>query len=110
MAIAGAIVVPIKKEFEDNLKKRLNALNGVEVQGAGDKGIAVVLEGEDSNKLDLKGRTAIVMGSEGTGMSKIVRENCDAFIRIPTNGHVDSLNVSVASGILMYEVRRQQNL
>ena len=67
------------------------------------------MEGEDSNKLDLKGRTAIVMGSEGTGMSKIVRENCDAFISIPTEGHVDSLNVSVAAGVLMYEVRRQQN-
>jgi len=66
------------------------------------------MEGEYSNRLDLKGRTVIVMGSEGTGMSKIVRENCDAFISIPTTGHVDSLNVSVAAGILMYEVRRQQ--
>jgi len=47
------------------------------------------------------------MGSEGTGMSRIVRENCDGFISIPTEGHVDSLNVSVAAGVLMYEVRRQ---
>lgn len=66
------------------------------------------MEGEDSDKLNLKGRTVIIMGSEGTGMSRIVRENCDGFISISTNGHVDSLNVSVAAGILMYEVRRQQ--
>ncbi len=80
--------------------KQLNE-NGFWVYGAH-------MEGEFSNKLDLKGRTVIVMGSEGTGMSKIVRENCDAFISINTTGHVDSLNVSVAAGILMYEVRRQQ--
>jgi len=81
--------------------KQLNE-NGFWVYGAH-------MEGEYSNKLNLKGRTVIVMGSEGTGMSRIVRENCDAFISIPTEGHVDSLNVSVAAGILMYEVRRQQS-
>ena len=51
MAVAGAVVVPIKKEFENTLKERLNALDGVEVQGAEQKGIAVVLEGEDSKTL-----------------------------------------------------------
>ena len=86
-----------------NLTRAMKQLNekGFWVYGAH-------MEGEDSNKLNLKGRTAIVMGSEGTGMSRIVRENCDAFISIPANGHVDSLNVSVAAGVLMYEVRRQQ--
>lgn len=65
------------------------------------------MKGEDCYDLNLDGRTVIVMGSEGTGMSRIVRENCDGFVTIPTDGHVDSLNVSVAAGILMYEVRRQ---
>ena len=65
------------------------------------------MNGEDCNDLNLDGRTVIIMGSEGTGMSRIVRENCDGFVSIPTDGHVDSLNVSVAAGILMYEVRRQ---
>jgi len=51
MAIAGAVVIPLRKEFENDLKIRLNALDGVEVQGAGQKGIAVVLEGEDSKTL-----------------------------------------------------------
>jgi 23S rRNA (guanosine2251-2'-O)-methyltransferase len=80
--------------------KQLNE-NGFWIYGAH-------MEGEDSDKINLKGRTVIIMGSEGTGMSRIVRENCDGFISIPTNGHVDSLNVSVAAGILLYEVRRQQ--
>ena len=86
-----------------NLSRAMKQLNekGFWVYGAH-------MEGEDSNKLNLKGRTAIVMGSEGSGMSRIVREHCDAFISIPTKGHVDSLNVSVAAGVLFYEVRRQQ--
>lgn len=53
-------------------------------------------------------RTAIVMGSEGDGISRLVRENCDHVISIPMTGHIDSLNVSVATGIVLYEVRRQQ--
>lgn len=65
--------------------------------------------GKTADKLNLKGRTAIVMGSEGKGLSRIVKENCDCAVSIPTQGHVDSLNVSVAAGILMYEVKRQQN-
>lgn len=65
------------------------------------------MEGEACYQMKLGGKTAIVMGSEGKGMSRIVRENCDGYIKIPTDGHVDSLNVSVAAGILMYETRRQ---
>lgn len=86
-----------------NLTRAMKQLNekGFWVYGAH-------MEGESCDKLKLKGRTAIVMGSEGTGMSRIVREHCDAFISIPTEGHVDSLNVSVAAGVLMYEIRRQQ--
>ena len=51
-------------------------------------------------------RTAIVMGSEGNGISQLVRKNCDHIISIPMRGHIDSLNVSVATGILLYEFRR----
>ncbi|WP_455381665.1 23S rRNA (guanosine(2251)-2'-O)-methyltransferase RlmB [Salinispira pacifica] len=54
------------------------------------------------------GRVALVMGSEGKGLSRLVREHCDALVSIPARGQVDSFNVSVAAGILMYEVRRQQ--
>jgi 23S rRNA (guanosine2251-2'-O)-methyltransferase len=66
--------------------------------------------GQDAAQTDLSGNTLLVLGSEGRGLSRLVRETCDGFVRIPTRGHVDSFNVSVAGGILMYEVRRQQGM
>jgi 23S rRNA (guanosine2251-2'-O)-methyltransferase len=66
------------------------------------------VEGETLAEADLKGRVCLVMGSEGEGMRRLVRERCDRLVRIPSAGHVDSFNVSVAAGILLYEVRRQQ--
>jgi 23S rRNA (guanosine2251-2'-O)-methyltransferase len=66
------------------------------------------VSGEPAHGAGLKGRVSIVMGSEGEGLRRLVRERCDALLRIPTGGHVDSLNVSAAAAVLMYEVRRQQ--
>ena len=54
-------------------------------------------------------KTILIMGSEGSGISRLLKASCDSFPAIPTSGKLDSLNVSVAAGILMYEVRRQQN-
>ena len=54
-------------------------------------------------------KTVLIMGSEGSGISRLLKVSCDSFTAIPTSGKLDSLNVSVAAGILMYEVRRQQN-
>ena len=65
--------------------------------------------GATAAQTDLKGRTCIVMGSEGKGISRLLKDKCDTMVSIPMNGHVDSLNVSVAAGILMYEVIRQRN-
>ena len=59
---------------------------------------------------NLSGRTAIVMGSEGKGMSRLVSEKCDGIVSIPSLGKIDSLNVSVAAGIILYETRRQQGI
>jgi len=56
----------------------------------------------------LKGRIAIILGSEGRGIGPLVRKTCDGILSIPTGGKIDSLNVSVAAGILSYEIRRQQ--
>jgi len=64
--------------------------------------------GSPAHTQKLTGRVALVLGSEGAGLGRLVREKCDEISSIPTAGHVDSLNVSVAAGILMYEVRRQQ--
>jgi 23S rRNA (guanosine2251-2'-O)-methyltransferase len=66
------------------------------------------LAGERADSVRFAGRVALVLGSEGGGLRRLVRERCDALVRIPAAGHVDSFNVSVAAGILMYEVRRQQ--
>lgn len=67
------------------------------------------MEGESVYKKDLRGRTAIILGGEGTGISRLLRENCDAMIAIPALGRLDSLNVSVAAGVLFYEAQRQRN-
>lgn len=61
-----------------------------------------------STKLD--GPLALVLGAEGDGMRRLTAENCDALITIPMFGTVESLNVSVASGICLYEARRQRNI
>ena len=66
------------------------------------------MEGESAYERDLRGRTAIILGGEGTGLSRLLRESCDAMIAVPSFGRVDSLNVSVAAGVLFYEVMRQR--
>jgi len=53
-------------------------------------------------------RTVLVMGNEGKGIGQLTQKLCDHMVTIPMTGHIDSLNVSVATGILLYEVRRQQ--
>ena len=57
---------------------------------------------------DYRGSVAIVIGSEGFGMSRLVKENCDFLVKIPMKGKITSLNASVSSGIVMYEVVKQR--
>ncbi|WP_048497953.1 23S rRNA (guanosine(2251)-2'-O)-methyltransferase RlmB [Marinobacter subterrani] len=57
---------------------------------------------------NFKGPVALVMGAEGKGMRRLTREHCDQLINIPMLGHVDSLNVSVATGVCLYEALRQR--
>ena len=59
---------------------------------------------------DFKGGVALVMGSEGEGMRRLTRETCDLLVSVPMCGAVESLNVSVASGVCLYEARRQRML
>ncbi len=66
--------------------------------------------GEDYTGTDLTGPTALVIGSEGFGIGKLVREKCDFLVRLPMNGKITSLNASVAAGIFMYEAVRQRSL
>ena len=65
-------------------------------------------DGSPYNKTDFTGGIAIVVGSEGFGLGRLVRESCDGVLSLPMNGRVNSLNASVSAGILMYEVVRQR--
>ena len=76
-----------------------------------DKGFWVVgtdMNGTDYRDIDYKGKIALVIGNEGSGMSKLVKESCDFIAEIPMYGKVNSLNASVAAGIMIYEVVRQK--
>ena len=66
------------------------------------------MAGESLGAQRFEGPVALVMGGEHRGLRRLVRERCDFLVRIPARGQVDSFNVSVAAGILLYEIRRQQ--
>lgn len=71
--------------------------------------IGTDMEGTDYKKIDYKGKTCIIIGSEGFGMSRIISEECDYKASIKMNGKVNSLNASVAAGIIIYEAIYQRN-
>ncbi len=87
-----------------NLARFLRALK--------EQGLWVVGTDGDAETLhfaaDLKGPLALVLGAEGTGMRRLTREHCDLVVRLPMQGAVASLNVSVAAGVVLYEVLRQR--
>ena len=65
---------------------------------------ALDMDGVDYEKVNFKGGVALVVGSEGEGVSRLVVEHCDQKVSLPMAGHIDSLNASVAAGIMMYRV------
>ena len=70
---------------------------------------AVEMDGTiEFQQADLKGPIGVVIGGEGNGISHLVREHCDQVVRIPMWGKINSLNVAVATGIILYEVKRQR--
>ncbi|MBK6867983.1 MAG: 23S rRNA (guanosine(2251)-2'-O)-methyltransferase RlmB [Burkholderiales bacterium] len=77
-----------------------------------ERGIWVIGTSDDAEQTlyqaDLKAPTALVLGAEGLGMRQLTRKTCDALVRIPMQGAVESLNVSVASGVCLFEARRQR--
>ena len=77
-----------------------------------DKGywiIGLELDGSvDYRKQDYSGKIAVIIGSEGKGISRLVKENCDFLVNIPMVGHVNSLNASVSASILFYEILRNR--
>jgi 23S rRNA (guanosine2251-2'-O)-methyltransferase len=89
-----------------NLARTLNELK--------ERNIWIIGTSDDAPKtlfdVDLKGPTALVVGAEGDGMRQLTRKTCDELVSIPMQGAVESLNVSVASGVCLYEARRQRML
>jgi 23S rRNA (guanosine2251-2'-O)-methyltransferase len=77
-----------------------------------DAGLWIVGADAEAQKLaqesDLAGPIALVLGAEGAGLRQLTRETCDLLVRLPQQGSVESLNVSVAAGMLMYEAVRQR--
>jgi 23S rRNA (guanosine2251-2'-O)-methyltransferase len=101
-ASAGASEhVPVARET--NLRRAIHRIKkgGVWVYAAEGGGMAYT-------ELDLSGPVALVLGSEGRGVRKLVREGCDGAVSIPMLGAVESLNVSVAAAVLLYEAQRQR--
>ncbi|URI11441.1 23S rRNA (guanosine(2251)-2'-O)-methyltransferase RlmB [Aquincola tertiaricarbonis] len=87
-----------------NLARTLNELK--------DRGLQIVGTSDDAEQtlydVDFTGPVALVLGAEGPGMRQLTRKTCDLLVRIPMRGAVESLNVSVASGVCLYEALRQR--
>jgi 23S rRNA (guanosine2251-2'-O)-methyltransferase len=99
---AGASAwVPVAEEA--NLRRAIDSLKeaGFWIYGAD-------MAGEPVYTKDLSGKTALILGGEGGGISRLLKESCDCLVGIPSKGRIDSLNVSVAAGVLLYEVVRQR--
>lgn len=70
---------------------------------------AVAGSGEDIREVDFRGNIGLVMGSEGKGIRPLIREKCDFLVSIPMGSGVDSLNVSVAAGIILFDIYRKRD-
>ena len=70
--------------------------------------IGTDMKGTDFKDIDYSGKVVIIIGSEGTGLSRLIRENCDFIASIPMNGKVNSLNASVAAALVIYEAVRNR--
>ena len=65
---------------------------------------ALTMNGTDYEDVSFEGGTAVVIGAEGDGISKLTEEKCDVSVSLPMKGHLDSLNASVAAGVIMYRI------
>ncbi|WP_018969342.1 23S rRNA (guanosine(2251)-2'-O)-methyltransferase RlmB [Rubritalea marina] len=103
VAVGAASTVPFVRVTNlARTMKKLQNDHGVWLIGTSDKATQSLYD------MDLKGGVGIVMGAEGDGMRRLTEENCDLLIQIPMAGKVDCLNVSVATGVCLYEAVRQR--
>ena len=102
--IAGmSVAVPVFYYSEEFEKRAME-----ELKKEGLWFVCADMGGESMYRLDLKGPIGLVIGNEGEGVSRLVREKCDFIASIPMKGDIDSLNASVAAGVLAYEIVRQR--
>lgn len=117
---ADGIILPVNRSVSVNetvMKTSVGALYNVSIASVTNlnntikrlkkEGFWIVgtdMDGEDYTKISYPEKTALVIGSEGFGMTRIVKESCDFVASIPMHGKVNSLNASVAAGIMIYEV------
>ena len=118
-----SIIIPKDRSVEVNqtvMKTSVGALENVKIAKVGnlvntiknlkEKGYWVIgtdMNGQDYKTIDYTGKIVIIIGNEGRGMSRLVKENCDFIASIPMRGNVNSLNASVASALIIYEVVRK---
>lgn len=102
VAAGAAEIVPVV--VVTNLARTLRALKEHNIWLAGTAADA----GQSAFEAKLSGALAVVMGGEGEGLRRLTRESCDFLVRLPMSGAVESLNVSVATGMVLYEVLRQR--
>lgn len=87
-----------------------NLINDLKRDGFWIVGSMLDKESKDYTKIDYKMPVALVLGNEGKGIRKLVKEGCDFLVKIPMLGKIESLNVSVSAGILLYEINRQREI
>ena len=102
VSTGAAEIVPIIRVV--NIAETIRRLQEKEIHV---KGVEIV-GSRLYNEADYRMGSAIVVGSEGFGLSRLVKERCDEVVRIPMRGKINSLNASVATGIILYEVIRQR--
>lgn len=123
-ALVDAIIIPQDREVQVNstvMKTSAGALAKMNIcrvtnlvqtiNKLKDDGFWIVgtaMDGTDYRQIDYSGKIALVVGNEGNGMSRLVRESCDFVASIPIRGEINSLNASVATGIMIYEVVRNR--
>ena len=123
-ALVDAIIIPQDREVQVNstvMKTSAGALAKMNIcrvtnlvqtiNKLKDDGFWIVgtaMDGTDYRQIDYSGKIALVVGNEGNGMSRLVRESCDFVASIPMRGEINSLNASVATGIMIYEVVRNR--
>ena len=121
-----AIIIPKDRSVEVNatvIKVSTGAINGIKIiqvtnlnrtiEELKNKGFWIIgtdMNGTNYDEIDYKGSTAIVIGNEGSGMSRVVHENCDFIACIPMRGKTNSLNASVATGIIVFEAIKNRGM